>query len=141
MNNDEQRKTTGDNDEQQPSSVTVVGVRFAEGLLRDLDAEVEKRKQAAPWAETTRAEVIREAVYKLLHKIGPEAAPRPVSAPAPKAMPTPKDPSVPRCLVCGELVPPRNKALCGKPACQKESHRRREADRRKAVKGNRPPSD
>lgn len=134
MNNTRQQKITKDIGKVTASNI--VGVRFSDDVLGEIDAEVEKRRQEAPWAEITRVDVIREAVYRLLHPQAQEL-PQATTESLPKLTlaPAPKSTSAVECLVCNEALPKNHKALCGRPACKKEIHRRREADRRKAVKG------
>lgn len=127
MNNKRQQKVTKDALEVTTSNI--VGVRLGDELLGKLDAEVDRRRMTTPWAEITRAEIIREAVYRLLH-----TATSTNTQTLERNATNLNHPSKGGCVICGEALPPRNKTLCDKPECKKELHRRREQDRRQAAK-------
>jgi len=55
----------------------VIGLRLGGVLLDAVDAEVARRNKEKPWVPTTRADVIREAVYKLLLVVPAESATAP----------------------------------------------------------------
>jgi len=60
--------------EVKPKTLTsTVGVRLSAELLALLDEEVARRQKATPWLEVSRADVVREAVYRLL--TGPPLTP------------------------------------------------------------------
>ncbi len=88
------------------SKDAVIGVRLPSNVLEQLDAVVERRRAATPWADVTRADLLREATYKFLRDEATSNGYK--SEPAPKAEAPPiRDPETGSLMSSPAPVPPR----------------------------------
>jgi len=114
--------------EQRNSNANTVAVRFNDQLLKTLDDEVARRQKAAPWLEITRADVVREAVYKLISG----ASTTPGGQGTPLAEQTQSEATEKVCQICKRPLDGAKEVLCGREECKKEYKNAKERVRRKA---------
>jgi len=113
--------------EQKSSNANIVAVRFNDELLKTLDDEVARRQKDAPWLEITRADVVREAVYKLISSASTTVD----GQRAPLAQPTQGEATEKACQICKRPLDGAKEVLCGRDECKREYKNAKERVRRK----------